>query len=670
MTLTSTEFASAPEQTPPAMHCRVCHAEVPTAAFCGSCGAQLYRLPGTGPDWLRIRAHAAAPEEQVLRFAVVTTLFPHLMPHSRPAFRTGLAGLMLVLITLPLFGWQAALIAVSALGVPLIYLFYFQRCHAYRDLGTWRLPLAVVTGAVLGVLWTLLTGPLLAGSALKTLGVDQSATARTWVGLAVPVVGAALMLAPAVLLRLLRPPTRESLDGYLIGAAGAIAYTAAATLTRTAPQLTTGLVARDQTAGTLLVQAGINGVAMPITAAAAGGLVGAALWFTRRPDRANQPRRPVRGAVLPALLVVVAIYTGIALVDISRLSQGLQLGLHLVLTAVAVVALRTGLHVALLHETPDVTERTPLLCSHCRHVVPEMPFCPNCGVAARASSRSQRATLRAAGATRLDDGQFVGDPRAAALFPAYAVPGGAYAAPLLRETTRTRLLLSVGVALAAAVAVIAAITVYVTPAPVRYACPPDCGRPPIGPPVGDAPGQAAGAEPTPQPSAPLVPVHAYPRFTSEDGKFSVAYFPSARVTKSADGVVLRYPGLFDGEIRLFQTPAHNRTPMQVVTDYIGQHYPKAQSDYEIPNAMVGYEPGYGEVDDFTADNPYATYTQGRILVMAAVKNGLALVAAAEGPKVKFTPRNSGHPSGVNLMIANALGNSVNSFTWNEGASPK
>jgi kumamolisin len=57
-------------------------------------------------------------------------------------------------------------------------------------------------------------------------------------------------------------------------------------------------------------------------------------------------------------------------------------------------------------------------------------------------------------------------------------------------------------------------------------------------------------------------------------------------------------------------------------------------------------------------------------VMAVVKNRLALVAAAEGPKEKFTPKNSSHPSGVNLKIANALGNSVNSFTWNEEGSPR
>jgi hypothetical protein len=63
------------------------------------------------------------------------------------------------------------------------------------------------------------------------------------------------------------------------------------------------------------------------------------------------------------------------------------------------------------------------------------------------------------------------------------------------------------------------------------------------------------------------------------------------------------------------------------------------------------------------------YRQGRLLVMAAVKNGLALIATAEGPKVIFTHKNSDHPSAVNLMIASALGASVNSFTWNEG-SPK
>jgi hypothetical protein len=664
MTMAGNGSGSAPRPAASTMRCRVCHADVPTAAFCGFCGAALFHLPGSGPDWLRVRADAAAPEEQVARLSVITTLFPHLLPRSRPAFRTGLAALVIALIVLPVVHWQAALIAVSALGVPTLFQFYAQHTRTVRDLRAWRWLLTVLTGAATGIAWTLLTGPLLA-SAHRA---NESAATHTWTGLAVPVGGALLMLTPAVLLRVLRPPTRESLDGYLIGAAGAIAYTAAAVLTRTAPQLATGLVARDRPTGVLIAQGLINGVAMPVTAAAAGGMVGVALWFTAR-HVPLRPGRAARGVVVAALAVVVALYGALGLVDTSRPALSLLLGWHLLLAAVALLALRAVVHLALLHEAPEVTGREPVLCSHCRHVVPEMAFCPNCGVAHRASSRSARAALRAAGATRHDDGQFAGDPRTAALFPGYALPGAAYTAPLLRDTSRARLLLSVAAVLAVAVAVIATITVNVTPAPVSYACPPDCGRAPIGPPVGDAPGQAGAAAPVPQPSAPLVAVRTFPRFNSPDGKFSVTYFPAAQVITAPDGVILRYPGLFDGEIRLFETPAHHRTPLQVVKGYIDDRYPTAHSDYEIPNAMVGYEPGYGEVDDVSPDNPSATYRQGRVLVMAAVKNGLALVATAEGPKVIFTHKNSDHPSAVNLMIANALGASVNSFTWNEG-SPK
>jgi hypothetical protein len=106
----------------------------------------------------------------------------------------------------------------------------------------------------------------------------------------------------------------------------------------------------------------------------------------------------------------------------------------------------------------------------------------------------------------------------------------------------------------------------------------------------------------------------------------------------------------------------------VVGQYIQKNYRTAQTAYQIPNAIVGYEPGYGEVDDFSLEDPNAASTRGRLLVMTAVKNGLALVAVAEGPMIRFTPRTSAHPSAVNMMIAQPMGNSVNSFTWNKPAS--
>ncbi len=44
----------------------------------------------------------------------------------------------------------------------------------------------------------------------------------------------------------------------------------------------------------LLVEAGIRGIAVPLTAAAVGGLIGAALWFTRPPNKADQHTGYVR----------------------------------------------------------------------------------------------------------------------------------------------------------------------------------------------------------------------------------------------------------------------------------------------------------------------------------------------------------------------------------------
>jgi hypothetical protein len=85
----------------------------------------------------------------------------------------------------------------------------------------------------------------------------------------------------------------------------------------------------------------------------------------------------------------------VGLIDVARIPQLLQLAVHLVLAAIAVLALRVGLHLALLHEAHDeVRSDEPILCTECGHVVPDMPFCAACGAATRASSRSSRQARR------------------------------------------------------------------------------------------------------------------------------------------------------------------------------------------------------------------------------------------------------------------------------------
>ena len=67
----------------------------------------------------------------------------------------------------------------------------------------------------------------------------------------------------------------------------------------------------------------------------------------------------------------MAIYAGLGLVDVARVPQFLQLAVHLAVAAIALLALRIGLHLALLHEAHDeIREDEPMLCPHCGHVVP------------------------------------------------------------------------------------------------------------------------------------------------------------------------------------------------------------------------------------------------------------------------------------------------------------
>ena len=52
------------------------------------------------------------------------------------------------------------------------------------------------------------------------------------------------------------------------------------------------------------------------------------------------------------------------------------------------------------------------------------------------------------------------------------------------------------------------------------------------------------------------------------------------------------------------------------------------------------------------------------MIMVAVKNDYALIAAAAGPYREFTPDfGSGHPSGANFLLALDMAKYVNSFTW-------
>lgn len=380
--------------------CRHCRTAVPAGNFCGYCGADL-NSPTQG-RWtiLRPDVFVAAPAERMLLPMVSSTLFPQLPPIYRNPFRTGMAILFTGVVAFSALRLLGPLVTLVALGVPALFMLYLWQSDVWRDIPLRAILVSAGMGAALGAGWVWFTGnvvaraygiPVAAGFVLQNL---------IGAGLIISVGGAILMVVPAVVVRILRPPTRESLDGFAIGALGSLSFTAAATTTRLAPQYVSGLL--DNVAPLrLFVEAVLYGVAVPLTAASAGGLIGILLWF-QPGRRANEHPRIVR-VVLAAFTVLVAvIYTVIWIIDAWRLPKWPQLGSHILMTVIALLTARVCLQLALLHEEPDPFSGRPMLCLHCDRVVPDMPFCPACGSAVRASSRSSRRRRRESPPTRQD----------------------------------------------------------------------------------------------------------------------------------------------------------------------------------------------------------------------------------------------------------------------------
>lgn len=229
-----------------------------------------------------------------------------------------------------------------------------------------------------------------------------------------------------------------------------------------------------------------------------------------------------------------------------------------------------------------------------------------------------------------------------------AVPPGRYTA---RGAPRARYRSTLGLfalGLAVAMVVLGVWDRLVTDAGVLR-CPPDCGRPPNSVPVADL-----------------------PRHEALGGAFSVGYPAQGTpydVTTAPDGVTARYTAGDGGVMRLYGEPAKSRVARGVVTDVIAAKFPNATVAYELPNAMLGYQLGYGVIVDFQRPELSARFPL-RAVIVAAVKNDVALVATAEGPFRRFSPDfGPGPPSSANLELAMDMGRYVESFKW-KGDPPR
>ena len=346
------------------------------------------------------------------------------------------------------------------------------------------------------------------------------------------------------------------------------AFTAAATLTRLAPQFATGMVARARPVSSLIVEAGIRGIAVPLTAACVGGLIGAALWFTRPPNKVHQHANFVRIALAGFAAAVLAVYAALGLVDVARIPQILQLAIHLRSPRSHFLLLRLGLHLALLHEAHDeIQSDEPVLCPHCNHVVPDMAFCPACGVATHASSRFSRKERRETRPTR---GTAPTQPTIDDTLPGYSTTAGhlhrAAAAPRRRIV---RLLRTWGVAI-----------VVVAVAPRRAVGASSTSRR-----RATSARRTAG---TPRPANLSRSTRASPPPTAPSRSPTPRRVRRTRSPRARHGIRADFLGGDGGTMQLLSRPANGRTPEQIANSLVNETFPDTKTAYEIPNAMVGY----------------------------------------------------------------------------------
>jgi hypothetical protein len=310
----------------------------------------------------------------------------------RRPFRIGLIVVLIVVIGCALTRAQGPGGVTATIGWPLLFLIYVWQTDVFRDVPLRIMLTATTLGVGFGVGWWLAAGKWLAGSYGVSTGSALSLTEVLNVGLAITAVSSMLMLVPVAVCRLFPMPVRESLDGFVIGAFGALWYSTAATTTIVAPQFVEGLI-EDQTVARMLEDGISFGVVAPIVTTAAGGLAGLLLWFT--PDRSRNRHAPgARNVLVLCAVVGIMLYMAAWMVDSLGLPSFTEIAVKLGIAALALLLVRCAIQIALLHEQPDPWTGQPVLCVHCRKVVPDMPFCSSCGTATRASSRTSRRRRR------------------------------------------------------------------------------------------------------------------------------------------------------------------------------------------------------------------------------------------------------------------------------------
>ena len=367
-----------PTDGPPLVLCPHCGMSVPEGDFCGHCGAHL-----TTASTTRRHAFAAVPSESVAHLSIVTTLFPHLAHRRGGAFRWALLGGSAAVVLLAALQLFAPATAVATFLLPALYLLYLYEVEVYESEPWLVVGATMVAGAVFGFAFT-----SYAGNAVADLNLTgDSSSAFQLAGIAIPIMAQALMLLGPFFLYSFRGGFREPLDGLAFGAASALGFTLASSLTSFWPLIAGPLVGSGSGVdwALRLLQAGIL---ISLINASTTGAISASVWLHRYDARRSG------GAWYVSILTTLLVGLGsqILLGMISFVSPDLftQVVIRSVATVALLLYLRVVIHESLMAEgaVHEIGPDAP--CPECHRVVPTMLYCPACGVNRAASSKHSR----------------------------------------------------------------------------------------------------------------------------------------------------------------------------------------------------------------------------------------------------------------------------------------
>jgi hypothetical protein len=363
------------------VECPHCGENIPSGAYCGSCGASL----GDQGGRRRHGAYAASPHESVHRAAVVTTLFPHLPHRNAHVFRQALVGGVAVVLLLAALRLYTPATVAAALLLPVLYVLYLYEVEVYEHEPVTVLLVTFVAGLVLGTAYTLV---LNAGG--DNNAFNGSARGPLLSGVLLPVIVQILMVLGPLLL-LSRSHFDETLDGLTFGVATALGFTLAMVVSGqwhilTAPLRGSGL---PTDAALRVLRAGVVAAVVNATTT---GLITASLWQHWH-GRARAATRSAWHGLLASVAVALLAQIGLGLVSYFLTDLLLEVVVWALVAALLLVWLRVVLHHALLEERAEHHVGPPSLCSECHQVVPLMSFCPACGAARSAAPKHVRGEL-------------------------------------------------------------------------------------------------------------------------------------------------------------------------------------------------------------------------------------------------------------------------------------